>query len=79
MSDLLENHIIGFLITQLNCVSYIFRFFPIFDLVKVVESNTAVLKRLTQNEGLYQAFQQKYEHVFEDYVEQRAYRELYQS
>lgn len=54
-------------------------FFPPFDLVKVVESNTAVLKRLTQSEGLFRAFNQKYEQLFEDYLQQKAYRELYQT
>ncbi|XP_045172589.2 NADP-dependent oxidoreductase domain-containing protein 1-like [Mercenaria mercenaria] len=51
--------------------------FPPFDLLKVLESNTAVLKRLNQYEGLYNAFVNKYNHVFEDYLKQKLYNEMY--
>ena len=62
-----------------TCFAFVFRLFPPFDLVKVVESNTAVLKRLTQNQGLSSGFNEKYQQLFEDYLQQKAYRELYQT
>ena len=63
----------------MDSIFYCFRFFPPFDLVKVVESNTAVLKRLTQNQGLCNAFIEKYKQLFDDFLQEKAYRELYQT
>ncbi|XP_052769563.1 NADP-dependent oxidoreductase domain-containing protein 1-like [Mya arenaria] len=53
--------------------------FPPFDLIKVLDSNTAVLKRLNQYEPLYEALVDKYNHVFEDYLKQKLYNEMYKS
>ena len=62
-----------------NVLTISFRFFPPFDLIKVMESNTAVLKRLGQYSDLFDAFVRKYSQVFEDYLQQRLYQEMYQT
>lgn len=53
--------------------------FPSFDLLKVMESNTAVLKRLNQYEHLHDAFVGKYCFVFENYLKQKLYNEMYKA
>lgn len=53
--------------------------FPPFDLSKVMESNTAVLKRLSQYPALTAAFATTYSQVFEDYVKQKQYNDMYKS
>ncbi|KAL4237763.1 oxidoreductase [Mactra antiquata] len=53
--------------------------FPPFDLIKVLESNTAVLKRLHQYEDLYDAFISKYNQIFEDYMKIKLYSEMYKA
>lgn len=60
-------------------LSFNFRMFPPFDLLKVLESNTAVLKRLNQYELLYDAFVNKYNFVFENYLKQKLYNEMYKT
>lgn len=56
-----------------------FRTFPPFDLLRVLESNTAVLKRLNQYEALYEAFVDKYNFIFENYLKQKLYNEMYKT
>ncbi|XP_052273252.1 NADP-dependent oxidoreductase domain-containing protein 1-like isoform X2 [Dreissena polymorpha] len=53
--------------------------FPPFDLIKVLDSHTAVLKRLNQYEPLWEAYVHKYSHVFEDYLKQKLYNEMYKT
>ncbi|KAL3874044.1 hypothetical protein ACJMK2_037108 [Sinanodonta woodiana] len=52
--------------------------FPLFNLLKILDKNTAVLKKLKHSPTLRQAFVDKYCHIFEEYVQHKIYGDLYQ-
>ncbi|KAJ8309313.1 hypothetical protein KUTeg_014187 [Tegillarca granosa] len=51
--------------------------FPRFDLARISEIKTSVLRRITQSEPLRKGFVKKYLQIFDNYVQQKAYNQMY--